>query len=172
MANATKNVLSFDGFDDLIDRIKKANGDAPKAAKKAVQEGAAVYHAVLYDKCKAAGVPDDLLDGIEEKIEADASGERITATVGWRLPQYDPTNPADGYKVIFFNYGTARREVLTNKPLRVRIDGQWKTLNRNHKGRGAEIKRGFIGAAKKAAKKKIKQAEENALNSILKDLEQ
>lgn len=172
MANVTKNVLSFDGFDELIDRIKKANGDAPKAAMRAVKAGAATYHAVLYDKCKAAGVPDNILDGIEEIIDADASGERITATVGWQLPAYDPTDPADGYKVIFMNYGTARREVLTNKPLRVKIDGQWKTLNKNHKGRGAEIKRGFIGAAKKAAKKKVRQAEESALNSIIEDLKQ
>lgn len=172
MANVTKNVLSFEGFDELIDRIKKANGDAPKAAMQAVKEGAATYRGILYDKCKAAGVPDDLLNGIETKIDPDASGERIAATVGWQLPQYDPTNPADGYKVIFMNYGTARREVLTNKPLRVRINGQWKTLNKNHKNRGAEIKRGFIGAAKKSAKKKIRQAEENALNRIIKDIEQ
>lgn len=172
MANATKNVLTFDGFDELIERIKKANGNAPTAAKRAVESGAATYHAILYDKCKAAGVPDNLLETIEERIETDAGGERITATVGWQLPQYDPTNPADGYKVIFMNYGTARREVFTNKPLRVKINGQWKTLNKKHKGRGAEIKRGFIAAAKKAAKKKIRQAEESALNRILKDLEQ
>jgi len=170
MANNTKNVLVFEGFDDWLDLIKEAQGDVPAAIKEAATAGAEAYKDILIEKCNAAGIDSRLTNQIQTKIEMDAGGERVSASVGWHLPTYDPTNPADGYKIVFANYGTPRRQVFTDETMRVQIDGQWKTLNSSHKGRGKEIERGFIAAAKKAAKSKVKAAQKKALNKIIEDL--
>ena len=97
-------------------------------------------------------MPDHLINKISFNCLRDSSGNRFAVVVGWKMPNYDPNDPADVYKVIFLNYGTPRREKSTGAN-RGSIDG-----------------RGFIGKARKKSVKPIKAAQEELLNKILKGL--
>ncbi len=140
-------------FDSLLNKIKKAGGDIEKATWDAARKGGRVYYQTLVEECKKSGVPDHLIDKIRFNCLRDASGSRFAVVVGWYMDNYDPADPSDGYKVVFLNYGTPRRE--SSKGNRGYIDG-----------------RGFIGRSKKKSRKLIKQAQEEFLKSVLGDLMQ
>lgn len=140
-------------FDSLLNKIKKAGGDIEKATWDAARKGGRVYYQTLVEECKKSGVPDHLIDKIRFNCLRDSSGSRFAVVVGWYMDNYDPADPSDGYKVVFLNYGTPRRE--SSKGNRGYIDG-----------------RGFIGRSKKKSRKLIKQAQEEFLKSVLGDLMQ
>ena len=140
-------------FDSLLNKIKKAGGDIEKATWDAARKGGRVYYQTLVEECKKSGVPDHLIDKIRFNCLRDASGSRFAVVVGWYMDNYDPADPSEGYKVVFLNYGTPRRE--SSKGNRGYIDG-----------------RGFIGRSKKKSRKLIKQAQEEFLKSVLGDLMQ
>lgn len=140
-------------FDSLLNKIKKAGGDIEKATWDAARKGGRVYYQTLVEECRKSGVPDHLIDKIRFNCLRDSSGARFAVVVGWYMDKYDPTDPSDGYKVVFLNYGTPRRE--SSRGNRGYIDG-----------------RGFIGRAKKKSRKPIKQAQEEFLKSVLGDLMQ
>lgn len=140
-------------FDSLLNKIKKAGGDIEQATWDAARKGGRVYYQTLVEECKKSGVPDHLIDKIRFNCLRDSSGSRFAVVVGWYMDNYDPANPSDGYKVVFLNYGTPRRE--SSKGNRGYIDG-----------------RGFIGRSKKKSRKLIKQAQEEFLKSVLGDLMQ
>jgi hypothetical protein len=140
-------------FDSLLNKIKKAGGDIEKATWDAARKGGRVYYQTLVEECKKSGVPDHLIDKIRFNCLRDASGSRFAVVVGWYMDVYNPAEPSDGYKVVFLNYGTPRRE--SSKGNRGYIDG-----------------RGFIGRSKKKSRKLIKQAQEEFLKSVLGDLMQ
>lgn len=140
-------------FDSLLNKIKKAGGDIEQATWDAARKGGRVYYQTLVEECKKSGVPDHLIDKIRFNCLRDSSGSRFAVVVGWYMDNYDPADPSDGYKVVFLNYGTPRRE--SSKGNRGYIDG-----------------RGFIGRSKKKSRKLIKQAQEEFLKSVLGDLMQ
>jgi hypothetical protein len=108
--------------------------------------GAAEYPSDLVSKMQAAGVDGDLISSMPPPtIEAD--GNRYRAAVGYKKGSYDPSNPSDGYKVVFLNYGTPRRTM-----------------------HGKVAARGFIQKAKKKARPKIKKAQQETLDEILRGL--
>ena len=144
--------LSLD-FDSLLNKIKNAGGDIEAATWNAARAGGRVYYNTLVEECKRSNVPDHLINKIRFNCLRDSSGNRFAVVVGWYMDAYDPANPADGYKVVFLNYGTPRRE--SSKGNRGYITG-----------------RGFIGRAKKKAQKPIKQAQREFLNKVLGDLMQ
>lgn len=153
-------------FNDLLEKIKKANGDIESATWKACRAGAREMHDVLEAEASKSGLPTDVTDALIYQADRDSSGNRYACVVGWRLGSYDPEDLSAGYKAVFVNYGTPRRTVET-EGVRVQIDGEWKTLDTN---RGFIDGTGFIGRAKKKARKKVKQAQEEALNEILSNL--
>lgn len=140
-------------FDSLLNKIKKAGGDIEQATWDAARKGGRVYYQTLVEECRKSGVPDHLIDKIRFNCLRDSSGSRFAVVVGWYMDNYDPADPSEGYKVVFLNYGTPRRE--SSRGNRGYIDG-----------------RGFIGRAKKKAQKPIKQAQEEFLKSVLGDLAQ
>jgi hypothetical protein len=71
-------------------------------------------------------------------------GNTYRAEVGYKKGSYDPSNPSDGYKVVFLNYGTPRRTM-----------------------HGKVKARGFILNAKKKASPQIKKAQKATLEKIL-----
>lgn len=139
-------------FDSLLNKIKKAGGDIEAATWDAARAGGRAYYNILVDECKRAGVPDHLINKISFNCLRDSSGNRFAVVVGWKMPNYDPNDPADVYKVIFLNYGTPRRETSTGE------------------NRGYITGRGFIGKARKKSIKPIKAAQEELLSKILKGL--
>lgn len=147
-ASKTGVAIQVTGFDSLLNKIKKAGGNIEAATWDAARAGGRVYYEMLVAECRRSGVPEHLINKIRFNCLRDSSGNRFAVVVGWYMDEYDPANPADGYKVVFLNYGTPRRE--------------------SSKGdRGYITGRGFIGRAKKKAHRPIKQAQENFLKKIL-----
>lgn len=138
--------LKLDGFDDLFEKITKAGGTVDAAAKECLQQSAQIMQSELKSQMQAAGVPGDLINQMPPP-EIEAEGNRHTARVGYKKGAYDPRNPSDGYKLVFLNYGTPKRTM-----------------------HGKVTARGFIQKAKKKASPKIKRAQQDTLNEIVRGL--
>lgn len=141
----SKHVLSLKGFEDMLADIEHAGKDVDRATRKALLAGAAEYEKNLRAECAAAEMPASITDAIETRTEIQSNRYRVS--VGWKMGNYDPSNLSQGYKALFLNYGTPRR-----------------------KEHGKIKARGFIGAAKKKSKKKIKAAQAAALEEIMRGL--
>lgn len=148
-------ILVTVGFKELLERIHEAGGDAEAATWKAAKKGASEMYKELKSEAEASGVPSDLTAWPKLSFQAEKtdSGNRYACKVGWKIGAYDPKNPSDEHKVIFFNYGTPKR------------------YTRDSSYRGYMDAAGFIGRAKKKARKNVKKAQEEALQEILKGLE-
>ena len=162
-------VLVTVGFQDLIEKIKDAQGDVEAAVWDAARKGAKEMYDELKSEAEASGVPPELTSWptLSMQAERDASGNRFGCKVGWRVGEYDPTNPSAAHKVIFMNYGTPRRFVKSKEYQHLRLGKDWVTVTAN---RGYVEGRGFIGRAKKKARPKVKKAQEEALRKIIEEL--
>ena len=140
---ASKAILQLKGFDDLLERIEKAGGSIDRAADSCVRQSAQILQSELKGQMQSAGVDSDLINSMPPP-QITVKGNNYRAEVGYKKGSYDPRNPSDGYKVVFLNYGTPRR-----------------TLH------GKVAARGFIQAAKKKARPKIKKAQQETLEKIL-----
>lgn len=138
--------LKFDGFDGLLSQIKKAGGTIDGAVKQCVRTSANIMHDELKKQMTTANVDSGLINRMPPP-EIESDGNRHTARVGYKKGEYDPNNPSDGYKVMFANYGTPRRSKHGQQP----------------------AKR-FIVKAKKKANTKIKKAQKETLDEILRGL--
>lgn len=138
--------LQLDGFDDLFNQIKKAGGTVDAAAKECLNVSADIMQSELKSQMQAAGVDGGLINRMPAP-EVEASGNRYTARVGYKKGAYDPRNPSDGYEVVFINYGTPKR-----------------------KKHGKIAARGFIQKAKKKARPRIKKAQKETLDRIIRGL--
>ncbi len=143
---ASKAILRLDGFDDLLKAIEKAGGSIDKSAHSCLVESAHIMQNELKAQMQAAGVDGNLISSMPPPT-IEAKGNRYRAEVGYKKGNYDPSNPSDGYKVVFLNYGTPRRTM-----------------------HGKVAARGFIQKAKKKARPKIKKAQQETLNEILRGL--
>ena len=140
---ASKAILQLKGFDDLLEQIQKAGGSIDAAADSCVRQSAQIMQAELKAQMQAAGVDGDLVGSMPQpQIEVD--GNRYSAAVGYKKGNYDPSDPSDGYKVVFLNYGTPRRTM-----------------------HGKVKARGFIEKAKNKARPQIKKAQQETLEKIL-----
>lgn len=138
--------LKLDGFDELLSQIEKAGGNIDGAAKKCLQKSANIMHDELKKQMTAANVDGGLINRMPPP-EIESEGNRHTARVGYKKGDYDPNDPSDGYKVVFANYGTPHRSEHGQQPAK-----------------------GFIQKAKKKANTKIKKAQKETLNDILRGL--
>lgn len=135
--------LTLNGFDDLLEQIKKAGGTVDKAANSCLQKSAQIMHNELQSQMQKSNVDSGLINRMPSP-EIEVDGNRYIARVGYKKDDYNPNNPSDVYKVIFLNYGTPKRT--------------------KH---GKVAARGFIQKAKKTARPQIKKAQEETLNDIL-----
>lgn len=143
--------LKFEGFNDLIREIEKANGSVENSVKKCMEVSAKIMQDELKSQMQKANADKDLIDQMPApQIETDFG--QITARVGYRKGAYDPKNLSTGYKVVFVNYGTPYRR-------------------KHGKIRGKTVKLGFIQRAKNRARPKIKNEQEKTLKEILRGLE-
>lgn len=140
--------LNLTGFDDLLKKIEKADGDIQKASEQCIKQSAEIMQTELKSAMHSAGggVDEDLINRMPNyTIESNAA--KVTARVGYKATSYNPNNLSDYFKAMFAQYGTPHR-----------------------KKHGQESARNFITKAKKAAKPKIKAQQQKTLNEILKDL--
>lgn len=138
--------LKLSGFDDLLEQIRRAEGDVDKASERCLKESAQVMHNELTAQMQKAGVASDLIARMPPP-EIERDGNSMIARVGYKPTQYDPTKPSDYFKAIFLNYGTP------------------------HRSKHGKVKaRGFIGKAQRKAKSQIKKKQEETLNEIIEEL--
>lgn len=140
---SSKAVLQLKGFDDLLAKIQAAGGSIDKAAETCLRDSAEIMQSEFKAQMQAAGVDDNLINAMPPP-QITIKGNRYSAAVGYEKGAFDPRNPSDGYKVVFLNYGTPRRTM-----------------------HGKVAARGFIQAAKKKARPRIKKAQRETLEKIL-----
>lgn len=138
--------LKLEGFNDMMRKIQKAEGNIKPATEKCLKVSANVIDAELKAQMTTANVPAHLVAEMPAPVIENDHG-LITAKVGYRKGPYNPRNLTTGYKVLFLNYGTPNRKM-----------------------HGKVKARGFIQKAKRSAKPKIKKEQEAALKEILKGL--
>jgi hypothetical protein len=156
--------LNLKGFEKMLEEIQAAGGNVEAAAKDTLDECAKVVEDELKSACNAAGVPSSVSSEIG--IQTGTSGNRLFAKVGWEMGNYDPKNLSAGFKAVFMNYGTIRRQVKDTGE-HAPVGGNWKTLGTD---RGAVTGTGFIAQAKEASAPKVKKIQKQKLNEILKGL--
>lgn len=140
---ASRAKLDLKGFEELFDKIQKAGGSIDAAAGSCIRQSAQIMQAELKAQMQAAGVDGDLIARMPQPT-IDVQGNRYRAEIGYKKGAYDPSDPSDGYKVVFLNYGTPHR-----------------TLH------GKVAARGFIQKAKAKARPRIKKAQQETLEKIL-----
>ena len=140
---ASKAVLQLKGFDDLLEQIQKAGGSIDAAADSCLRQSAQIMRSELIAQMQAAGVESGLINAMPQP-QIIVEGNNYRAEVGYQKGNYDPNDPSDGYKVVFLNYGTLRRTM-----------------------HGKVKARGFIQAAKKKARPKIKRAQQETFEKII-----
>ena len=157
--------LQLTGFDDMLERIQKAGGDVDAAAERCIRESAQIMHDELKAEAQSSGMDRGLVSRMPQP-EITVNGNRYTAKVGYKMGDYNPDNPSDGYKAAFWNFGAPNRQTQKDGQ-RVLVNGVWVTLGRS---RGSIAAHGYIARAKEAAAPKIKKAQKQTLKEILKGL--
>lgn len=140
---SSKAILQLKGFDDLLEKIQKAGGSVDAAADSCLRQSAQIMESELKAQMQAAGVDGGLINRMPPP-KITVKNNRYRAAVGYEKGEFDPRDPSDGHKVVFLNYGTPRRTM-----------------------HGKVAARGFIQAAKKKARPRIKKAQQETLEKIL-----
>lgn len=143
MAGKSGITLKIEGFEELLNAIKKADGDIDKAVDSAVRQSAQIVQSELKNQMAQSGVSNDLINAMPAP-EIFKDGNAVVAKVGYKKGTYNPNNLSDGYKVVFLNYGTPQR-----------------------KKHGKLVALGFIEKAKKSASPKVKKAQKAVFEKIL-----
>lgn len=159
---ASKAILQLKGFEELFEQIQKAGGSIDEAADSCLRQSVQIMESELKAQMQAAGVDGDLINSMPPS-EITVTGNTYEAAVGYKKGSYDPKDPSDGYKVVFLNYGAPRRQASKGGQ-RVLLNGNWVTMGDD---RGTVAARGFIQAAKKKARPRIKKAQRETLEKIL-----
>lgn len=135
--------LQLKGFDDMLEQIDAAGGDIARATDSCIRQSANIMHTELKAEMQSTGVDSGLVSRMPPP-EIVVEGNRYTAKVGYKMGDYNPDDPSDGYKAAFWNYGTP---------------------NRTKHGKVAA--HGYIARAKETAAPKIKKAQKQTLKKIL-----
>ena len=162
---ATKAVLTFKGFDDLLETIKEADGEIKPSVEKALKAGADEVTAEIRQGFEKHGISTNPI--IEPEVKWD--GNVASAEIGWKVGSYNAKNPSDGMKALFIEFGTATRQ--TKESEHVNAGGRWVTTRNRGAVKAEPFFRPAIENAKKANSKN-KKAQKAALNEILKGLKQ
>lgn len=147
--------INLKGFEKMLEQLKEAERGVDKATAAAIEESAKIVETELLSAAADRNVPSDITSKI--RIHTSNEGDRYKAEVGWDMGNYDPKNPSAGYKAIFLNYGTVRRRTA-------------KGYNRGEIPKKASDQQ-FIHAAKKAARPKVRKAQQEIIKKALGDLE-
>lgn len=138
-----KAILQFKGFEELLENIQKAGGSIDVVANSCIRQSAQIMHDELQSKMRSSGVDSGLVERMPQPL-INIAGNRYSARVGYKMGNYNPADPSDGFKAVFWNYGTPRRS--------------------KH---GKVAAHGYVARAKKAAARKIKKEQRKTLEKIL-----
>jgi HK97 gp10 family phage protein len=133
--------LEFKGFDEMIEKIRKAELDVKPIVDDCMQNAAKIQQKELERAMTETGVDKGLIERMP-KPKVDWQGDKCRAIVGYPVDNYNPNNLSDAFKVIFRNYGTPKYEG-----------------------------KHFIATAKKAAAPQIRKETKKTLKQIIKEIE-
>ena len=140
-----KTSLKLDGFKEILEKLVESGKIADKEADNISKKGGEIIRDELASAMNKADVSFDLIRRLPAN-QYSHIGDVYTARAGYIPTDYDPDNLSDFFKALFINVGTPNRQPT-------QIEG-----------------RDFIGAAKKAAKPRLKNIEEELLKNTTKDL--
>ena len=144
--------LILTGFDEMLEKIQRAQGKIEQAAEKGLKAGAEALTRQYEDEAKKSGASADEINALVKSPKVTKSGNIFSVDAGFKLGTYNANNPSGGYIAMFRNYGTIKRQTKAGA------------------NRGAVSAAGFIQRAEKRASSKVKKAEKQALQEILEDL--
>lgn len=151
---AQKPILQINGFDEMIKKLESTSKAAERIGKQTAQDCGEILKAEIVNQAKSAGLPDKLVNQLQEDFEAERSSGKFRYLVGWRKVERNSGAPlTDSEKVIVANYGTPER------------------FTRAGASRGEMPKLNFLKKAKSKAKLKIKKRIESGYAELNKELE-
>ena len=149
--------LQVKGFEDMLARVQKANGDIDKAARECMEKSARILESNLRREAEASGA-----ETSEIVRTVESSKLKIKAEVGWKLGEYDSNNPSQGYRAMFREFGTGKHSGRSAGKDRQTAAGY---------NRGSTEPRPFMATARKKSKKPIHAVQAETLHNIVKELE-
>lgn len=144
--------LTLKGFDILLDHITEAGGSIEAATERALESSAKLLTNEIKKGAVQRNLPTDSL--ITPKVNW--SGNRASVEVGFELGEYNSNNPSSGYFALFREYGAPSK------------GGNRKT--KQGYNRGAIEADPFIRPALQQNKKRVKDAQKQALERTLRGL--
>ena len=152
----TRLGLSLKGFEEMLGRIEAAGGDVDKAARACMEKSINVLESNLIAEAQASGAGTSTV-----AHTVSSEGNRITAETGWKLGEYNSSNPSEGYEALFTEFGTGKYSTR----------GKGKDRHtRAGANRGSTAPRPFISAARKKSAKPIRAIQQETLQNIVKEL--
>ncbi len=149
--------LQVKGFDEMLERVKRAGGNVDAAARQCMEQSVRVLESNLKKEAEASGAPTSTVSH-----SVTSNGNRISGETGWKLGEYDSSNPSEGYEAMFTEFGTGRYSA--------RGKGKDRQTAAGH-NRGSTEPRPFMAAARKKSAKPIRAIQEETLQNIVKELE-
>lgn len=153
-----KSMLQLTGFENFLEDLQNAGAKLDVEGRKCFEKCAETLYDELYKKADSAGLDNGLLEKIEERFIEEGSANVWHYEVGWKKQKPSTTNPLpDTYKVMFYNYGTPRRETKAG-------------YNRGKEDTHPKGSHGFIKKAKLAAARRNKTLQKQTLEKILREV--
>ena len=149
--------LKVKGFDEMLERVQRAGGDVDAAARRCMEQSLQVLERNLKAEAEASGAPTNT---VAHTVES--NGNRISGETGWKLGDYDSSNPSEGYEAMFVEFGTGKHSKRGKGKDRQTAAGA---------NRGSTEPRPFMATARKKSAKPIRALQEETLQNIVKELE-
>ena len=149
--------LTTKGFEEMLEAVEKAGGNVDKAARQCAEKSVVILESNLIREAQASGAETSTVSH-----SVTAKGNIITAETGWELGSYDSSNPSEGYKAMFVEFGTGRHSA--------RGKGKDRETAAGH-NRGSTAPRPFLAQARKKSAKQIHAIQRETLQNIVKELE-
>lgn len=149
--------LQLKGFEDMLEQIQRAGGDIDKAARDCMEKSVQILESNLKKEAQSSGA-----DTTTVFREVTQNGNRISAETGWKLGDYNSSNPSEGYEAMFIEFGTGRYSKRGKGRDRQTAAGY---------NRGSTEPRPFIAKARKKSKKAIHAIQQETLQDITKELD-
>lgn len=165
--------LELKGFDELIEKLQEAGKSVDVEGRKCFEKAAENVYDSLYEQSKKAGLPESLVEQIDERFIEIPNSNLWSYEVGWQKQKPSTAEPLpDTYKVLFYNYGTPSVRKAKEGGQRVMIDGKWVTLDteRGQESAHPAGSHGFIKKAKISAANKNRKLFKDFLKDILGDV--
>lgn len=159
MSRNSSATIELKGFEELYDKLREVSQNAQKEANKCAEHCADATYDALYFSAQDAGLDNDLLEQLDEKLYGGFNSTYIEIDIGWKKVKPTKSNPIpDFYKVLFYNYGTPSERFTKT--------GASRGIETSH----PPGSHGFIKKGKIRAKNKCRKIQKDTLDKILKGL--